>query len=63
MEKLLPRHYQLICEVNRRFLEGDVERKWPGDDERSRARQPIRRGHCLCLPEPRHEQGDRDREG
>ena len=36
MEKLLPRHYQLICEVNRRFLEGDVERKWPGDDSKKR---------------------------
>lgn len=36
IESMLPRHYQLICEINRRFLECDVEKKWPGDDEKKR---------------------------
>ncbi|MDR3144550.1 MAG: glycogen/starch/alpha-glucan phosphorylase [Puniceicoccales bacterium] len=36
-EHLLPRHYQLICEINRRFLCGDVEQRWPCDDSKKRA--------------------------
>ncbi|GAB3235911.1 glycogen/starch/alpha-glucan phosphorylase [Pseudaeromonas pectinilytica] len=31
-ERVLPRHLEIIYEINRRFLEDKVEAKWPGDD-------------------------------
>ena len=31
-EKVLPRHLEIIYEINRRFLENTVDRKWPGDN-------------------------------
>ncbi len=31
-ERVLPRHLEIIYEINRRFLEGMVETRWPGDD-------------------------------
>ncbi|MGC9450651.1 MAG: glycogen/starch/alpha-glucan phosphorylase [Oceanipulchritudo sp.] len=33
-EKVLPRHLQIIFEINRRFLEEEVEAKWPGEDRK-----------------------------
>ncbi len=35
MQQLLPRHVEIIFEINRRFLE-EVRQKYPGDDERLR---------------------------
>ena len=31
-EKLLPRHLEIIYEINRRFLEGECEKAFPGND-------------------------------
>jgi starch phosphorylase len=41
---MLPRHYQLICEINRRFLENEVEKKWPGDSAKKAALSIIHGG-------------------
>lgn len=43
-KKVLPRHYQIICEINRRFLEEDIEKRWPGDDQKKRELSIITEG-------------------
>lgn len=44
-EKVLPRHLEIIYEINRRFLEDEVEAKWPGDDSIKSKLSIIEEGH------------------
>lgn len=44
-EKVLPRHLQIIFEINRRFLMEEVEAMWPGDDNMKRELSLIEEGH------------------
>ena len=43
MEKLLPRHLQIIYDINSQFL-AEVKKKFPGDDERLRRMSIIEEG-------------------
>ncbi len=43
-ERVLPRHLQIIFEINRRFLEEEVEAMWPGDDGKKRELSLIEEG-------------------
>ncbi|MEA2698292.1 MAG: glycogen phosphorylase [Myxococcales bacterium] len=42
--RLLPRHLQIIFEINQRFLR-QVQTRWPGDDDRLRRMSIIEEGH------------------
>lgn len=42
-EKVLPRHLEIIYEINRRHLE-EVEKKWPGDDAKKTELSIIQEG-------------------
>jgi len=44
MAKVLPRHVQLIFDINQRFLDVEVEAKWPGSDEMKRKLSIIEEG-------------------
>lgn len=43
-EKVLPRHLQIIYEINRHFLEDYVSKQWPGDTEKIVAMSIIEEG-------------------
>lgn len=43
-EKVLPRHLQIIYEINRHFLEDEVEKCWPGNREIKREMSLIEEG-------------------
>lgn len=43
-ERVLPRHLQIIYEINRRFLEDEVEAVWPGNDEKKAQLSLIQEG-------------------
>lgn len=45
-EKLLPRHLQIIYEINYRFLSGIVEHMWPGNNEMKAKLSIIEEGPC-----------------
>jgi len=47
-QKVLPRHLQLIFEINKRFLE-QVEAKWPGDSQKKRLLSIIEEGHVQMV--------------
>ena len=52
MEELLPRHMQIIYEINHRFLQ-QVEDRWPGDNEKMRAMSIIEESTpCLLYTSP-----------
>ena len=44
-ERVLPRHLEIIYEINRRFLEEEVEAKWPGNDDIKAKLSIIEEGH------------------
>lgn len=44
-EKVLPRHLEIIYEINRRFLVEQVDVRWPGDNEKKRKLSIIEEGH------------------
>jgi starch phosphorylase len=44
LRKVLPRHLQIIFEINKHFLD-EVDKKWPGDFEKMRALSLIEENH------------------
>ncbi|MEI7864028.1 MAG: glycogen/starch/alpha-glucan phosphorylase [Chthoniobacterales bacterium] len=42
--KVLPRHLQIILEINKQFLD-EVEKKWPGDSDKKRTLSLIEEGN------------------
>jgi glycogen phosphorylase len=44
-EKVLPRHLEIIYEINARFLKDVVAAKWPGDDSKKTELSIIEEGH------------------
>jgi starch phosphorylase len=44
MRRVLPRHLQIIFELNQRFLDGEVQQRWPDDEARRRSLSLIQEG-------------------
>lgn len=44
LSHVLPRHLQMIYEINQRFLDGEVQRRWPNDLRRRRQLSLIEEG-------------------
>lgn len=44
-EKVLPRHLEIIYEINSRFLQDEVEAHWPGDDSKKAELSIIEEGN------------------
>ena len=44
MRRVLPRHLQIIFEINQRFLDGEVQRRWPGDLGRRQSLSLVQEG-------------------
>jgi starch phosphorylase len=44
-EKVLPRHLEIIYEINAQFLKNIVEKKWPGDDAKKSKLSVIEESH------------------
>jgi glycogen phosphorylase len=49
LQKVLPRHLQLIYEINQWFLDTQVEKKWPGDNAKKAALSIIEEGHVQMV--------------
>lgn len=45
VEKVLPRHLQIIYEINERFLMQEVEKHWPGNDDKKKELSIIEEGN------------------
>lgn len=48
-EKVLPRHLEIIYEINRRFLVEQVDVLWPGDNDKKRKLSIIEDGHTPMI--------------
>lgn len=44
-EKVLPRHLQIVYEINERFLMQEVEKHWPGNNEKKKELSIIEEGN------------------
>ncbi|MEM9604145.1 MAG: glycogen/starch/alpha-glucan phosphorylase [Pseudomonadota bacterium] len=44
-ERVMPRHLQLLYQINEAFLSRDVDARWPGDDSMKRKLSVIEEGH------------------
>lgn len=48
-ERLLPRHLEIIYEINARFLDGEVARLWPNNNEMRARLSIIEEGPCRMV--------------